>query len=68
MALAMNSLSLGIITESWYASVAIRFLSVFLSKLSREKKKDVPSISFVLQYSAIVWVMADFPVPSEPKR
>ena len=67
-AFAMNSLSSGIETQSWYASVAIRFLSVFLSELKREKKKDAPSILFVLQYSAIVWAMADFPVPSEPKR
>ena len=64
----MNNLSSGIATQSWYASVAMRFLSVFLSELVREKKKDAPSMSFVLQYSAIVWAMAVFPVPSEPKR
>ena len=67
-AFTMKSLSSGIDTQSWYASVAIRFLSVFLSELSREKKKDAPSILFALKYSAIFWAMADFPVPSEPKR
>ena len=64
----MNGLSSGIVTQSWYASVAIRFLSVFLSEFTREKKNDAPSIPIVLQYSTIVWAMADFPVFSEAKR
>ena len=62
----MKGLTAGMETAIWYARVAARYLSVFLSATLREKKKlAARDDGFTKQHNSVTdWAIADLPAPA----